>query len=242
MRIRLTTRPAALFGAMLVLVLLALLPMRAALGWIGAGDDGLVARSAVGSVWDARLTDVRFGGLALGDLDAAVSPLALLLGRARIAVDGRDPLRPIHGAASLSRHGVAIESMTAHIATGALFAPVPVAAIDLDTVSVRFRDGQCESADGRVTATLASGGIAGITLPTTLSGPARCDAGSLVVPLVSQAGTEGIALHIAGSGSYRADLSLQPGDPQAAARLLAAGFTQQGAAYRLSVEGRFRQS
>ena len=62
MRIRLATRPAALFGAMVVVMLLALLPMRAALGWIGAGDDGLVARSASGSVWDGRLIDVRFGG------------------------------------------------------------------------------------------------------------------------------------------------------------------------------------
>lgn len=240
MRIRSTTRPAALFGAVLVPVLIALLPMRAALGWIGAGDDGLVARSVTGSVWGARLTDVRFGGIALGDMDASVSPLALLLGRARIAVDGRDPLHPIRGAADISRHGVGVESMTAHLATGALFAPVPVAAIDLDTVSVRFRDGRCERADGRVTATLAGGGIAGITLPATLSGPARCDDGSLVVPLVSQAGTEGITLRIAGTGGYRADLSLQPGDPQAAARLLATGFVQQGAAYRLSVEGRFR--
>ena len=241
MRIRLATRPTALFGAMLVVMLLVLLPMRAALGWIGAGDDGLVARSAGGSVWDGRLTDVRFGGLALGDMDAAVSPFALLLGRARIAVDGRDPARPIHGAASLSRHGVAIEAMTAHVPTGSLFAPVPVVAIDLDTVSVRFRDGQCDSADGRVTATLASGGIAGIALPATLSGPARCDGGSLTVPLVSQAGTEGITIRIAGTGGYRADLSLRPGDPAAVARLAAAGFVDQGGAYRLSVEGRFRQ-
>ena len=241
MRIRLATRPAALFGAMLVLLLLILLPMRAALGWIGAGDDGLVARSASGSVWGGRLTDVRFGGLSLGDMDAAVSPFALLLGRARIAVDGRDPLRPLHGAASISRHGVAVDSMTAHVLTGSLFAPVPVSAIDLDAVSVRFRDGQCDSADGRVTATLANGGIAGITLPATLSGPARCDGASLVVPLVSQAGTEGITIRIAGTGSYHADLSLRPGDPAAVARLTSAGFVEQGGAYRLSVEGRFRQ-
>ncbi len=242
MRIRLATRPAALFGAMLVVMLLLLLPMRAALGWIGAGDDGLVARTASGSVWDGRLTDVRFGGLVLGDLDAAVSPLALLLGRARIAVDGRDPARSIHGAASLSRHGVAVDAMTAHVPTGSLFAPVPVSAIDLDTVSVRFRDGQCESADGRVTATLASGGIAGIVLPATLSGPARCDGATLVVPLVSQAGTEGITIRITGSGGYHADLSLRPGDPAAVARLTGAGFTEQGGAYRLSIDGRFRQS
>ena len=242
MRIRLTTRPAALFGAMLVATMIISLPMRAALGWIGAGDDGLAARSASGSVWAGRLTDVRFGGLTLGDMDAAVSPLALLIGQARIALDGRDPARPIHGAASLSRHGVAIDSMTAHILTGPLFAPVPVSAIDLDTVSVRFRDGQCESADGRVTATLASGGIAGIVLPASLSGPARCDDGALTVPLVSQAGTEGIAIRISGTGSYRAALSLRPGDPAAVARLIAAGFVEQGGTYRLSVEGRFRGS
>ncbi|WP_375394533.1 type II secretion system protein N [uncultured Sphingomonas sp.] len=242
MRIRLATRPAALFGAMLVVMLLALLPMRAALGWIGADDDGLVVRTASGSVWDGRLTDVRFGGLALGDMDAAVSPFALLLGRARIALDGRDPAQAIHGAASLSRHGVAVDSMTAHVPTGSLFAPVPVSAIDLDTVSVRFRDGQCESADGRVTATLASGGIAGIALPATLSGPARCDGGSLLVPLVSQAGTEGITIRITGAGSYHADLSLRPGDPAAVARLTGAGFAEQGGAYRLSIDGRFRQS
>jgi general secretion pathway protein N len=239
-RIRLRTGPAALFGGMLLIALIVFLPMRAMLGWVGVGDEGLVAPRVSGTIWGATLTDARFGDLALGNLHARLSPFPLLVGRATIVFDGPESAlaKPLSGSASVSRHGFGVEHMTATVATGRLFAPVPVSALDLDDVSARFRDGQCESAEGRVRATLA-GDVGGITLPQSVSGTARCDGTALLLPLTSQAGTEGIVLRIEGAGTYRAELSLRPSDPLAVQKLEQAGFVAGPGGYRLAIEGRF---
>lgn len=239
-RIRLRTGPAALFGGMLLIALIVFLPMRTVLGWVGVGDEGLVARRVSGTIWGATLTEARFGDLALGDLHARLSPLPLLVGRATIVFAGPESVsaKPISGSASVSRHGFGVDHMTATVATGRLFAPVPVSALDLDDVSVRFRDGQCEAAEGRVRAALA-GDVGGITLPQSVSGTARCDGTALLLPLTSQAGTEGIALRIEGGGTYRAELSLRPSDPLAGQKLEQAGFVSGPNGYRLAIEGRF---
>ena len=88
MRIRLATGRRALFLAMFAAAVLAFLPMRLALGWAALDSQGFSAREVTGSVWSGRLVEARFGDVALGDLDASVSPLALLIGRARIALLG----------------------------------------------------------------------------------------------------------------------------------------------------------
>ena len=135
------TGPTALFGGMLLIALIVFLPMRAVLGWVGVGDEGLVARRVSGTIWGATLTEARFGDLALGNLHARLSPLPLLVGRATIVFAGPEAAsaRPLRGLASVSRHGFGVDHMTATVATGRVFAPVPVAALDLDDVSVRFR-------------------------------------------------------------------------------------------------------
>lgn len=237
-RIRLATGPTALTGAIFVAALIALTPMRLALGVSGAGDQGLSARSVSGSMWSGTLSDVHFAGLALGDLDARVSPLALLVGRARIALDSRGAALPVHGAASVSRHGFGVEGLNARFRTGGLFAPLPVTMLDLDSLTVRFRDGACIAAEGRVRATL-SGAAGGIALPSSVAGDARCDGTALLLPLASQAGTESVSLRITGAGTYQAALAMRPSDPIAAGKLEAAGFVAQGGLHRLSIEGRF---
>ena len=239
-RIRLRTGRAALFGAMLLIALIVFLPMRAVLGWVGIGDEGLVARRVSGTIWGATLTEAKFGEIALGDLHARLSPLPLVLGRATIVFAGPDTTTgtPLRGSASISRHGVGIDHMTATLATGSVFAPVPVSALVLEDVSVKFRDGRCERAEGRVRATLG-GDVGGIALPQSVGGTPRCDGSAVLLPLTSQAGTESIALRIQASGTYRAELSLRPSDPAGVQQLEQAGFVAGPTGYRLSIEGRF---
>ena len=239
-RIRLRTGPAALFGGMLLIALIVFLPMRAVLGWAGAGRQGLVAREVEGSIWDARLRDASLGQLPIGDVDARLSPLGLLTGRAVLTLerDGAIGVPPLSARAYVSRHGMGVERATARIGAGALFQPLPVAFLDLADVTIRFRDDQCSEAQGRVTATLA-GDVAGVGLPPSVSGDARCDAGALVLPLTGAAGTEGVTLRITGDGRYRAELVMQGGDATTIGRLQAAGFVAGPRGYQLSVEGRF---
>jgi general secretion pathway protein N len=235
-RIRLRTGPAALFGALMLVALIVFLPMRLVLGWAGLGDQGFSARTVSGSIWAGRLNEARFGDLALGSLDASVSPFALLIGRARIGLDGDPGL--LHGAITLSRHGQGVDDLTATLPTGRAFAPLPVTQLALENVTVHFADDTCEKAEGRVRARLV-GEAAGVALPAELSGVARCDGGALLLPLASQAGTESIELRITGAGRYTAALRIAPSDPTAAQRLAAAGFVAGQGGYRLSIEGRF---
>lgn len=240
MRVRLRTRPVALFGGFLLIAAIVFLPMRLALGAFGLGDEGLTARRVTGTVWGGRLIDARFGDVALGDLDARLSPFALLIGQARVALSSDGGLigPPVSGSISVSRHGFGLDDATARVRTGRVFAPLPVSALDLDRVTAHFRDGQCETAEGRVRASL-SGDLGGVALPPTISGAVKCDGGALLLTLASQAGAEEATLRVEGDGRYRAGFAVTPTDPAMGTRLEAAGFLADGGRYRLSVEGRF---
>ena len=95
--------------------------------------------------------------------------LPLVLGRARLSLARDEADGGFEGAVSVSRHSFGIDDLSGRLRLGALFAPLPIAALDLDEVSVRFAGGLCESAAGTVRATL-SGDMAGIAL---LVGAAR---------------------------------------------------------------------
>ena len=239
-RIRLKTGPLAFFGAVFVVALVDFLPLRLTMGWFALGDTGLAAREVQGSVWAGSMREARFGDVALGDLDAGLSPLRLLLGRARIDLSGQSaaPERHVHGAIEVSRHSFGVDAMTAMLPTGDVFAPLPVSALDLSEVSLRFRDGSCERAEGRMRAML-SGDLAGVDLGHEMSGVARCDGGALLLPLTSQAGTESAALRLWNDGRFRAELTMQPSDAADIPKLVRNGFQPATNGYLLAIEGRF---
>uniref|UniRef100_UPI0035CBFF33 type II secretion system protein N n=1 Tax=uncultured Sphingomonas sp. TaxID=158754 RepID=UPI0035CBFF33 len=239
-RFRLKTGPVALFGAVFVVALLVLLPLRLVLGWFDLDRTRLAAREATGSVWFGGLREAQVGSIALGDLDAGLSLWPLLVGRARIDLASvtASPTRALHGAISASRHSVGLDDMTASLPAGDAFAPLPVSGLDLDSVSVHFVDGKCDKAEGRVKATLG-GDIGGVSLGQGLSGDARCDAGALLLPLASQAGTEQVALRLSKNGRFQADLTIKPSDSSAAQKLELSGFRATPAGHRLTIEGKF---
>lgn len=236
-----TGRP-ALMAAMGMIALVAFLPMRLALGWLDLPAQGLTAARVSGSVWGGTLTGARFGDLALGDLSAGVSPLPLLIGRARVILSGPNPgagdARPLSGAVTLGRHLLGVDGLSASLATGNVFAPLPVSALDLTAVTIRFRDGACEAAEGRVGVSL-SGDLGGVALPPMLTGAVRCDGRALLIPLASQAGTEQLSLRVTPDGRYHAQLSVRPTEPLAGAKLEAAGFVAGPDGYGLAAEGAF---
>lgn len=239
-RLRLRTGPVALFGAAFVFALIALLPMRLVLGEFDLDRARVSARAATGSVWSGTLREAQVGHVALGDLDAGLSPWPLLIGRARIDLAGRagDAARTVHGAVSVSRRAIGIDDMTASVPAGGALAPLPISGLDLDDVSVRYVDGNCDAAEGRVKA-VVGGDIAGIALGQGLSGSARCDAGALLLPLASQAGTERVALRLWQTGRFRAELAVRPTDAAAARKLALSGFRPSSKGYLLTVAGRF---
>lgn len=189
------------FAVAFALALGAFLPLRTAIDWLALEERGLSAREAQGTVWIGALRDARFGPVPLGDLHAGLDGLPLLLGRARVALEGGEPGPPLAGAATVTGAGFGLHDVEGRIAGGALFAPLPVAALDLTDVSAHFRDGRCASAEGRVRAELA-GELGGIALPGGLSGNARCDGEALLVPLAGQSGLERVDLRIFADGRW----------------------------------------
>lgn len=238
-RIRLPLGRGLYFLCAFLVAMFALLPLRLALDWFTLDDQGLSARKAEGSVWLGRLSETRFGDASLGDLGARLSPVQLLVGRARVDLDATDESAPpLKGAVSVSRNTVGIDDMTGAIPVGAVFAPLPVDMLDLTDVSVRFKDGQCDRAEGRVRATVA-GDIAGISLGQGLGGNARCDGGALLLPLQGQSGMERLSVRLFEDGRYELDLAVRPADPALGPRLVLSGFRQAQDGYVFSLQGRF---
>lgn len=237
MRIRLRTGRTALFVAMLAVALAVFVPLRLVLGWAGLAEQGFTARSVGGTFWEGSIREARFGEVALGELSAGIAPLPLVLGRARIELRSRAiPGAPsVTGAVTVSRLAAGIDDANATIPVGAALAPLPITALELTDVSVRFVDGACDRADGRVRATLAGSAL---PTPSAMAGPVRCDGAALLLPMTGGPG-EGANLRIWQDGRYRAELSLPATDPASAPRLQAAGFIQDANGWRLAIEGRF---
>lgn len=237
LRIRLPVGRSLFFVFAMLAGLVLLLPMRLVVDWLDLGATGFSAREAKGSVWFGTLTEARIGPAPLGDLAARLQPLPLLVGRARIhlARDG-DAGGALNGAVTVSRHRIGVDDVTARLSLGQRLAPLPVVAVDLSDVSVSFRDGLCDQAEGLVKA-LIEGAPTSLALPGGLSGAARCDGGALLLPLVGQSGMESLTLRVQAGGAYKADLKVRPTTPAAQDALLGTGFAPVPGGYALTVTG-----
>jgi general secretion pathway protein N len=239
MRFRLPLKRAVFFLAALVVALLALLPLRLAVGWFDMGGRGLAARQAEGSLWAGTLREAQLGGVALGDVDARLNVLPLFLGRARLSLHRDEAAGGLFdGAVTVTRHSFGLDDLNGQLRTGAMFGPLPIATLDLVDVSVHFEGDSCESAEGQVRAGL-SGEVAGLALPSGLSGTLRCQGGAALIPLTGQSGMEQVNLSVEASGRWRAEVLVRPTDPATIQRLTAAGFTAGAGGYVRRIDGSF---
>jgi general secretion pathway protein N len=228
----------ALFlAAAFLFALLALLPLRLALDWFGFGERGLTARAATGSLWLGALQEAQIGPVPLGDLNARLNVLPLLLGRARLSLSGAES-GGFDGAVTVTRHSFGFDDVDARFRVGALFAPIAVSTLDFDDVSAGFTGGRCTRAEGRVRAAV-SGEIGGVGLASGLGGQVRCDGDSLLLPLASASGIERLSIRLSGDGRYRAEFFVQSADSGLRGRLAAAGFRPAGNGYVMRVDGSF---
>lgn len=236
-RIRLPLGRTLFFLCAFLFALVALLPLRVAADWMGIGGKGLAAREAHGSIWLGGFRELQLGPVPLGDLQAQLRSLPLLIGRAEVALR-RNGSDPFEGAATVTRRSFGLDDVTARIDAASLVAPLPVGRLDLDDVSARFADGQCTHAEGKVTAAVP-GDIAGIALANGLSGTARCEGGALLLPLASQSGTERLNIRLFHDGRYVTELAVRPTNPAMVQRLTTAGFAPSGGVYLLRSSGAF---
>lgn len=220
-----------------LLSLIILFPMRIAFGMLGIERYGVSAREVAGSIWSGGIGQLHLGEVPVGTVSAGLSPLQLVLLHARLDVERKRGVPDdISGALSAAPGRFGIDDVTGSVPLGAAAAPLPIAGIDMQDVSVRFAQGRCADASGQVRAKLA-GDIAGINLSQGLSGAAKCDGDKLLLPLVSQSGMERIDVRLSGNGRYLAEMRVTPSDPALADKLGMAGFRQAGGDLVLRIEG-----
>lgn len=224
-----------LIAFLAALVLLA--PLRLAVGVLGLDEGAIGARGASGSVWGGTIDELRVGGVPIGRVEAYLSPLQLLAGRARVDFR-RSEGEPARGAISVSRNSIGIDDVTATLSLGGALAPLPVGSVELNDLSVRFVDGACTRAGGGARARL-SGSFAGVALNQGMAGTARCEGRAVRLPLTSQSGQERLDLRIAADGGYVADLIAVEPPPERIAELAPLGFVAVPGGYRLRTTGRF---
>ena len=237
-RVRLPIGRSLFFLGALLFALLALLPLRSALSWLDLGSAGLSARAVRGSVWLGSLEQARIGSIPLGDVQARLNTLPLLLGRARVTLARPDDRDPFEGALTVSRNGFGFDDVTGRLSAPASFAPLPIAALELEDFTAGFDRGRCARAGGRVRAAVAPR-FAAFGLPAAFDGGARCAEGALLLSLASQSGMERLDLRLLADGRYRAELLVRSTDQSLRPRLIAAGFRPSPTGWRLRFDGSF---
>jgi len=218
--------------------MLALFPLRLAFNMLALQENGLAARAIHGSLWWGDIEQLTIGGVPLGNVEARLSPIQLFVGRARMDFSRqRGAPDDLKGAVSVNNSSFGVDDVTAHIGVGGLFAPLPVNGLDFDDLSVRFVDGACARAEGRLKARM-SPAVQGLNLSQGLSGEAVCDGSALLLPLASQSGMETMRMRIEGNRSFHAEFLIRTNDPALSADLQKNGFTHRGNALALSIRGR----
>ena len=219
-----------------VLGLILFMPMRIALGLSGLERLGVAAREVRGTLWSGRMDELMLGTMPVGTVNAALSPVQLLMGRARFDIWRRQGADDLSGALTVGFGRVGIDDVTGTVPLGRSFAPLPIASLAMEDVTAYFTGDRCGHAEGRVRAQMA-GQFPGLNLTQGLSGVASCDGEALLLPLVSQSGLEKINLRIWRSGRYVAEMRVETADAALGDALAKAGFAGTGGARVLTVKG-----
>ena len=218
------------FGAVLAIVALAMAPARMFLRPV---KDGLSFAEASGTIWDARLTRARIGGLDAGDLSVRVSALDMLLGRvvADIGLDGKDIAGKARLQIGLFGGERRITSQQLRVAglplQGDMKLPGETTIKNLDMV---LDDLACRSAQGVLESdTLErSADLLGGNGPT-LSGTAACNGpvGRLMLTGERDGDSAQVILDLAGNGGAQWSMTYRTDKPEVAGRLAVMGLAPQ---------------
>jgi general secretion pathway protein N len=220
-----------------VLAIVAFFPLRLALGLSDFKSIGFTARQVEGSIWSGRIGELHMRSQPLGTVDVALDPFALLIGNISMTFSRLgSPEGPLDGrlVAGFTR---GLIDTSGRIAVGDMFAPLPIAALELDKVTIKFRDGRCEQASGTVRPIIAAP-IPGLTFDPGLAGTVQCDGPRARVGMATPSGAERLEFYVSDSGQYRGWMSVRNSQPDIAGALSLFGFRPSPQGMTLTVDGR----
>jgi general secretion pathway protein N len=220
-----------------ILAVVALFPLRIALGLSDLDRIGFTARQVEGSIWSGRIGELQLRSRPLGTMDVALDPFALLLGKLSLGFNRLgSPDGPLQGTLIAGFTRGLVET-SGRLAVGDMFAPLPIAALELDKVTVRFRDGQCEQASGSVRPIIAAP-LPGLTFDPGLAGVVECDGHRARVNMATPSGAQRLEFYVRESGEYRGWLSVRSSQPDLIGALSLVGFRPSPQGMTLTVDGR----
>ena len=235
------TRKSVYLAIIFLFLLVAFLPLRLALAWSGLSEKGVNARDVSGTIWSGSIMDLQVGQLSLGNLDASVSPLGLLVGQTRLALERPNEATleaPLSLTLGRGNGGFSVRNGNGEVSANGAFAPLPVSVIAANDLNIIFGPNGCDSASGSVRVQLEQS-LLGFSIQRGLTGNVRCDGAALLIPLKGESGLEQLDMRIRQDGSYVADLVLQGVTGPVAAGLALAGFRTRGDSQILQIEGQF---
>ena len=222
------------FAGILALGLIALIPLRTALGRFV--DQGFTARQVAGTIWYGRIGELDFKARRLGTFEVALDPLALLTGAVKLNFHRLDDPQGVLDGALVSGTSRGFRDTTGRIGVAGLFGALPADAIELQDVSILFNGQDCAKATGQATVILAAPlpGVDGVSL----RGSPRCEKERVRFVLSTPTGTGRLDFYVRSSGDYRAWFHVHGVNADQGATLAAAGFTASPEGMMLSVAGK----
>jgi general secretion pathway protein N len=227
----------AVAAGLVLVAVVVLFPLRLALSLSDMQSMGFTARQVEGTIWSGRIGELHMRSQSLGAMDVALDPFALLLGNLSMGFKRLDnPEGPLEGRLVTGLTRGLVEA-SGRIAVADMFAPLPVAALELDKVTVRFRSGQCDKASGQVRPIIAAP-IPGVTFDAGLTGVVECDGQRARVRMATPSGAQQLEFYIRDSGQYRGWMSIRNSRPDVAGTLSIFGFRPSPQGMTLTVDGR----
>lgn len=227
----------AVTAGLVALAIVALFPLRLALGLSDLRSIGFTARQVEGTIWSGRIGELHMRSQPLGTVDVALDPFALLIGNISMVFNRLDnPDGALEGrlVAGFTR---GLIGTSGRIAVADMFAPLPIAALELDKVTIKFRDGRCDKASGQVRP-IISAPVPGVAFDAGLSGTVECDGQRARVRMASPSGAERVEFYVRESGEYRGWMSVRNNQPDVTGALSTFGFRPSPQGMTLTVDGR----
>lgn len=218
-----------IFIGAFIAALVLIFPLRVALGMAGAP---IQASFVGGFVWGGRLVDARLGGLSLGNLQAGLSPLDLLLGRMRFWVNGR-----FDGALVSGLGGTGADVKALSLSLTRPIGGVMLTQVELSNARIRFSGKDCREASGRIQLVFAPSPLSAGQTPR-YSGDLRCEGGAVAATLSSQSAMERLTVRIDRAGAYAATLTVRAQDQTMADLLRATGFREAANGFSMTARGK----
>ena len=222
------------FAGILALGLVALIPLRMALGRFA--EQGFTARQVAGTIWYGRIGELNFQSRRLGTFEVALDPLALLTGAVQLGFHRLDDPQGVLDGALVSGAERGFRETTGRIGIAGAFGTLPIDAIEFDNVSVLFNGQKCSKAAGQVKVQMAAPlpGVDGVML----RGSPRCENKRVRFVLSSPSNSGTLEFYIRSSGDYRAWFRVRGARPDQAATLMGVGFSPSQEGLMMSIDGK----